>query len=352
MAVNPTTPPGTTKPSTRRAGPGAPGQGAPGSIETAPPRPGSPSPSASTRAARCPIGSAGPCSSGSCRVWFRPRVRGRGNVPESGPAIIAPVHRSNLDFGFTPFVTNRKLFFMAKEELWKVGWFGRILDVLRRLPGAPVRGRPRVGAPSRGGAAAGPAAGHVPRGVPPVGGPDRPAAWRGWPSWPPAPGRRSCRWASRGTERAMPKGAKFPKPLGVTVSIGEPIAVPSSRGRPPGRPEPDPPADRDAAGAPPGRLRRRGALSDPAATLAEPGLHHDAGVAEPEEQVGPLLGAPRGPGSPHRRALGDPPAPRDGGDQQLGRLVLALLEPVDHVGQQLGPRAPGSRSRCRSGGSR
>jgi 1-acyl-sn-glycerol-3-phosphate acyltransferase len=29
------------------------------------------------------------------------------------------------------------------------------------------------------------------------------------------------------TEQAMPKGSKVPKPLGVTVSVGEPIEVPT-----------------------------------------------------------------------------------------------------------------------------
>jgi 1-acyl-sn-glycerol-3-phosphate acyltransferase len=29
-----------------------------------------------------------------------------------------------------------------------------------------------------------------------------------------------------GSDRAMPKGSKFPKPIGVTVSVGEPIEIP------------------------------------------------------------------------------------------------------------------------------
>lgn len=58
-------------------------------------------------------------------LWFRPLVTGRANVPSEGPVILAPVHRSFADFSFNTFVTDRKLFFMAKDELWKsriLGW--------------------------------------------------------------------------------------------------------------------------------------------------------------------------------------------------------------------------------------
>ena len=80
------------------------------------------------------------------RLWFRPRVAGRENVPESGPVILAPVHRSFADFGFTAFCTDRKLFFMAKDSLWKNPWLGRLLALRGRLPRAPGVGRPRSAA--------------------------------------------------------------------------------------------------------------------------------------------------------------------------------------------------------------
>ncbi|HEY2214898.1 MAG TPA: hypothetical protein VGH31_07575, partial [Acidimicrobiales bacterium] len=46
------------------------------------------------------------------RLWFRPKVVGREYVPTTGPVILAPVHRSFADFGYTSFCTKRKLFFM------------------------------------------------------------------------------------------------------------------------------------------------------------------------------------------------------------------------------------------------
>jgi 1-acyl-sn-glycerol-3-phosphate acyltransferase len=67
-------------------------------------------------------------------AWFRPRVVGRKHVPETGPVILAPVHRSFADFGFTAFCTDRKLFFMAKDELWEKKWLGRLLLHLGVFP--------------------------------------------------------------------------------------------------------------------------------------------------------------------------------------------------------------------------
>jgi 1-acyl-sn-glycerol-3-phosphate acyltransferase len=163
---------------------------------------------------------------GLMKAWFRPRVRGRDNVPRSGAAIIAPVHRSNLDFGFTPFVTKRKLFFMAKEELWKVGWFGRILtsfgvfpvhrsgadrESVRRAEEVLREGHLLVMFPE-GSRKSGSEIGELMEGVAFL------AARTGAPIVPVGISR---------TEQAMPKGSKVPKPLGVTVSVGEPIEVPT-----------------------------------------------------------------------------------------------------------------------------
>lgn len=67
-------------------------------------------------------------------VWFRPMVTGRANVPAEGPVILAPVHRSFADFGFNAFLTDRKLFFMAKDELWEHRLLGRLLVALGAFP--------------------------------------------------------------------------------------------------------------------------------------------------------------------------------------------------------------------------
>jgi 1-acyl-sn-glycerol-3-phosphate acyltransferase len=67
-------------------------------------------------------------------AWFRPRVVGKEHVPTTGPAILAPVHRSFADFGFAAFCTKRKLFFMTKDELWKNKALGRLLLSVGAFP--------------------------------------------------------------------------------------------------------------------------------------------------------------------------------------------------------------------------
>ena len=67
-------------------------------------------------------------------AWFRPKVVGRQHVPETGPVILAPVHRSFADFGFAAFCTDRKLFFMTKDEMWENKWLGRLLLSVGAFP--------------------------------------------------------------------------------------------------------------------------------------------------------------------------------------------------------------------------
>ncbi|MEU4236672.1 lysophospholipid acyltransferase family protein [Actinoplanes sp. NPDC026619] len=50
------------------------------------------------------------------RVAFRPDVRGLGNVPDSGPVILACNHLSFSDSIFTPLMVGRRVTFVAKAE--------------------------------------------------------------------------------------------------------------------------------------------------------------------------------------------------------------------------------------------
>jgi 1-acyl-sn-glycerol-3-phosphate acyltransferase len=67
-------------------------------------------------------------------AWFRPKVVGRENIPATGAAILAPVHRSFADFGFAAFCTERKLFFMTKDEMWNNKWLGKLLLTVGAFP--------------------------------------------------------------------------------------------------------------------------------------------------------------------------------------------------------------------------
>jgi 1-acyl-sn-glycerol-3-phosphate acyltransferase len=69
------------------------------------------------------------------RIWFRVRVTGAEHVPATGPAIVAPNHKSFWDSFFIAAGTRRHLRFMAKTELVEAR-YGRLLV---RLGAFPVR---------------------------------------------------------------------------------------------------------------------------------------------------------------------------------------------------------------------
>ena len=85
---------------------------------------------------------ASPRSTGSCGSWCTgstawssgPRCDPTGLVPAEGPVIIAPVHRSFIDFFVASEVTDRKLHYMAKDSLWKHALLARILPSVGAFP--------------------------------------------------------------------------------------------------------------------------------------------------------------------------------------------------------------------------
>src|SRR5580700_3833656 len=68
------------------------------------------------------------------RAYWRVEVDGASVVPASGPVILAPVHRSNIDFLVVSEVSRRKLFYMAKDSLWKSPRFGSFLESIGAFP--------------------------------------------------------------------------------------------------------------------------------------------------------------------------------------------------------------------------
>ncbi len=162
-------------------------------------------------------------------AWFRPRVSGRAHVPATGPVILAPVHRSFADFAFSAFCTERKLFFMTKDELWKNKWLGRLLlsvgafpvhresadrEALQRAEEVLRRGQVLVLFPE-GTRRSGPVIEDLMEGAAFL------SARTGAPIVPIGIG---------GSDLAMPKGRTLPKPLTVEVVIGPPIDPPARTG--------------------------------------------------------------------------------------------------------------------------
>ena len=166
------------------------------------------------------------------KLYWRPSVTGRESIAESGAVILTPVHRSFADFIFTAILTDRKIFFMAKDSLWNSKILGRLLiswgafpvhreaadrealshaeevlnagQVLVLFPeGTRKEGR-EIGDLLEGAAflSARTGASIVPIGI-------------------------------GGSDRSRPKGKKVPKPIKIDIVVGEPVRAPerSARGR-------------------------------------------------------------------------------------------------------------------------
>ena len=167
---------------------------------------------------------------GLSALMFRPVVTGRENIPLTGPVLIAPIHRSNVDFAFTLFISPRKVFFMAKDSIFRVPLFGRLL---LHLGAFPVR-RGSADRESMALAEEVLRRGHAlvlfPEGTRKEGRHVEPlhdgamfvAARTGATVVPVGVG---------GSDRAMPPGKKMPRPAKVRIVVGPPIAPPSGDGR-------------------------------------------------------------------------------------------------------------------------
>jgi 1-acyl-sn-glycerol-3-phosphate acyltransferase len=157
---------------------------------------------------------------GACKVWFRVSAKGQENVPAEGAFILAPVHRSNLDFAIVLICSKRRMRYLAKDSLWKgQGFWAKVFTGLGGIPvarGSADRealrtcievldaGEPLVMFPE-GTRQHGPVVEELFDGTAFV------QSRTGVPIVPVGIG---------GSEGAMPKGSKIPKPRKVTVVIG------------------------------------------------------------------------------------------------------------------------------------
>lgn len=165
---------------------------------------------------------------GLCRVYWRPTYEGVDHVPASGAFVLAPVHRSFIDFGLVARLTTRRIRYMGKDSLWKVGWFGRLItalgafpvhrggadrEALRRCMEVISGGEPLVLFPE-GTRRSGPLVADLYEGAAYV------AIRTGVPIVPIGIG---------GSERALRKGQRVPRPVKVHVVVGPPIVPPSPK---------------------------------------------------------------------------------------------------------------------------
>jgi 1-acyl-sn-glycerol-3-phosphate acyltransferase len=158
------------------------------------------------------------------RLYFRLRGEGLDRVPSEGPFILAPVHRSNLDFMVVLICCRRRMRYLAKDSIFKPG-IGRLFIALGAIPvargtadRAALRacievieaGEPLVMFPE-GTRRSGPVVEDV------FDGPAYVQSRTGVPIIPVGIG---------GSAAAMPVGAKMIRPHRITVVVGEPLPPP------------------------------------------------------------------------------------------------------------------------------
>ena len=71
---------------------------------------------------------------GFCRVYCRLTVEGKEHVPTSGSFVVAPVHRSIVDSFAASGITTRRMRYMGKASLWKPKLTRRFLSSLGGFP--------------------------------------------------------------------------------------------------------------------------------------------------------------------------------------------------------------------------
>jgi 1-acyl-sn-glycerol-3-phosphate acyltransferase len=161
-----------------------------------------------------------------CRLFWRLRVEGAEHVPTTGPFILAPVHRSNVDTPLVAAVTRRPLRYMGKDAMWKYrfsAWFFTSLGGFPVHRGTADREALRACMEVLAG---GEALVMFPEGTRQTGalvaelfdGPAYVALRTGAPIVPVGIG---------GSERAMPRHARMIRPVPVRIVVGPPLPIPS-----------------------------------------------------------------------------------------------------------------------------
>ena len=165
---------------------------------------------------------------GLSKLWLRLEVRGAEKLP-AHPFVLAPVHRSNIDFLLTAVITPPRMRYMGKASIWSWKPLGTFVSMLGAFPvhrGTADRESLKTCLRVLG---QGESLVMFPEGTRRTGpvvedmfdGPAYVAARAGVPLVPLGIG---------GTEDAMPPGAKFVKPHKVVLVVGDPIYPPAAGG--------------------------------------------------------------------------------------------------------------------------
>ncbi len=162
---------------------------------------------------------------GILKLYTRITYEGLHNVPQSGAYLVAPVHRSNIDFVTIPGITRRRIRFLGKESLWKYSIVHGLWDTLggiKVVRGTTDRESMRLCNDTL---AAGEPIVVFPEGTRKEGavvetlfdGAAYMAVKQGVPIVPIGIG---------GSDKVMGRGSKFPKPRKIHVIVGPPLNSP------------------------------------------------------------------------------------------------------------------------------
>jgi 1-acyl-sn-glycerol-3-phosphate acyltransferase len=168
---------------------------------------------------------------------FRPTVRGRENVPPTGPFIIASNHLSFIDSMAIPLMAPRRVGYLAKAEYFTGtgmrGWFTRTL--FTALGALPVERETHRAAQAALDTAMSVLQAGGGFGVYPEGTRSRDGRL--------SRGKTGVAWLAltadcpvvpvgiTGTDRIQPIGASWPRPHRFTVTFGTPLTFPEHRGK-------------------------------------------------------------------------------------------------------------------------
>ena len=170
-------------------------------------------------------------------LLLRPRIRGRANVPATGPFIIASNHLSFIDSMVIPLSAPRRVGYLAKAEYFTSpgvgGWLTR--NLFTALGALPVERQTHRAAQEALDTALGVLRAGGGFGIYPEGTRSRDGRL--------ARGKTGVAWlaltadcpvvpvAVRGTDKIQPIGATWPRPHKLYVTFGEPLTFPEHRGQ-------------------------------------------------------------------------------------------------------------------------
>lgn len=151
------------------------------------------------------------------------RIEGGENIPASGPVILAPNHRANVDPPYLSLITRRQMHFMGKEELFRVPVLSAIIRGVGTFPvkrGAADRAalRRAIDLLKEGRVVT-----IFPEGTRAEDGVTLQEAEKGFALIARQTGALIVPVAIQGTEKMLPKGAKWIRRARVHIRVGPPL---------------------------------------------------------------------------------------------------------------------------------